>query len=140
MAAAVFENQVEKILRAGKSSCSSGVHSDGRRQRNSLCALACGVSHARLVVGVGVPPGASTSDPGEFGDGDRVMDSVAHYQTHYTSKRNLIIGRELSEFCVGIECLLKDETRNCVETQSKKDLAESGWKALIRLQTAARPE
>ena len=67
----------------------------------------------------------------------RAMGNVAHYQTDYATKSNPMIGRELSEQCVGIERLRKEEIRDCVEKLATKDLVEAGRKTLIRLQTAA---
>jgi len=67
----------------------------------------------------------------------RAMSNIAHYQTDYATKSNPMMGNELSEQCVGVERLRKEEIRDGVRKFSTKELIEAGRKTLIRLQTSA---
>jgi ASC-1-like (ASCH) protein len=67
----------------------------------------------------------------------RVMSNIAHYQTDYATKSNPMMGNELSEQCVGVERLRKEEVRDGVKKSTMFELMEAGRKTLIRLQTAA---
>ena len=67
----------------------------------------------------------------------RVVNNIAHYQTDYATKSSPMIGSELSDQCVGVERLRKEEIRDGVQKSSAKHLIEAVRKALIRLQTAA---
>ena len=67
----------------------------------------------------------------------RVMSNLAHYQTDYATKSNPMMGNELSEQCIGIERLRKEEVRDGVRKNTTVEVMEAGRKTLIRLQTAA---
>ena len=67
----------------------------------------------------------------------RVMSNIAHYQTDYATKSNVTMGNELSEQCIGVERLRKEEIRDGVRKTTVAELMEAGRKTLIRLQTAA---